>query len=256
MNRPRRRQIFLGLFTLALGAATTVGVSWGLACMDMHNRGLRSDQRIRPERGPIAHNYMGGPADGISVKVFTDCGRIVVASTCYGPDYQAFVGIPIGDGVADATEPPDRIVPVSVRSFALPWLFGDPWPRGGDEQRCEIQASGWPFIALLAEHKQTAWFTYQDRFGIALRGTRSMEPRRFFPPTYRRLLPLCPLFPGFALDTLVFALLWFLLLYTPNAIRVYLRRTRHQCPHCAYDLCGLPAGSPCPECGPQPTAQA
>lgn len=217
--------------------------------MDILDRGLRSDQRIRPERGPIAREYMGGPADGISATVFFDRGRIVIASSCYGPNFQAYTGIPASDGVADATEPPDRIVPACVRSFALPWLFGDPWPRGGDEQRREIQASGWPFIALLAVHKQTAWFTYQDRFGIVLPGARPMGPRGFFPRTYRRILPLRPLVPGFLLDTLAYALLWFPLLLIPGAIRARRRRTRHQCPHCAYDLRGLPLGSPCPECG-------
>lgn len=67
-------------------------------------------------------------------------------------------------------------------------------------------------------------------------------------------LPLRPLWPGFALNTLCYALLsvllWLLLVQGSHRFRRLLRRRRGLCINCGYDLRGASGGGGlCPECG-------
>jgi hypothetical protein len=65
-----------------------------------------------------------------------------------------------------------------------------------------------------------------------------------------RLIPLRPLWPGFAINTLFYAGVLWMLFCGPFALRRMIRRRRGQCPACAYPI-GWGAGqSPvCTECG-------
>jgi hypothetical protein len=65
-------------------------------------------------------------------------------------------------------------------------------------------------------------------------------------------LPLFPLWPGFALNTIFYAALAWILWQIPLALRRHRRRRAGRCTRCNYDLKGLPPGSPCPECGTKP----
>jgi hypothetical protein len=65
-------------------------------------------------------------------------------------------------------------------------------------------------------------------------------------------LPIRPLWPGLAWNTLIFATAWLLLglttLFAARRLR-RLHRTRHnRCPACAYSLTGVTTNR-CPECG-------
>jgi hypothetical protein len=64
-----------------------------------------------------------------------------------------------------------------------------------------------------------------------------------------RVVPIIPLCSGFAMNTFVYAFLWFFALLMTARFRRSLRRRRGLCPACAYDLHATSAGSPCPECG-------
>jgi hypothetical protein len=66
-------------------------------------------------------------------------------------------------------------------------------------------------------------------------------------------LPLKPIWPGFAINTVFYAAVLWVLLALPGAVRRFVRRRRGRCTRCDYDLRGQVADSNghilCPECG-------
>ena len=71
-----------------------------------------------------------------------------------------------------------------------------------------------------------------------------------------RPLPLRPIWPGFAINTIFYAALLWLLTLGPFTARRMIRRKRGHCLKCGYDLRGADHEA-CPECGvllPQPPA--
>ncbi len=66
-----------------------------------------------------------------------------------------------------------------------------------------------------------------------------------------RLLPLRPIWPGFAFNTLFYAALLWLLIPVPFALRRHIRRKRGLCVACGYDLRHANHDA-CPECGAGP----
>ncbi len=65
---------------------------------------------------------------------------------------------------------------------------------------------------------------------------------------YARVLPLRPIRPGFAVNTLFYAALLWLVIPGPFALRRLIRRRRGLCPACGYDL-RHGEHEACPECG-------
>lgn len=63
-----------------------------------------------------------------------------------------------------------------------------------------------------------------------------------------KALPLRPMYPGLAVNTLFFGVLWAGLLFAPGVVRRAARRYRGRCDRCGYDLGGLREAG-CPECG-------
>jgi len=62
-------------------------------------------------------------------------------------------------------------------------------------------------------------------------------------------LPLRPLWPGFIVNTLFYAIILWLLIPGPFVLRRVIRVKRGRCPQCGYDLRGQLPGAGCPECG-------
>ncbi len=73
------------------------------------------------------------------------------------------------------------------------------------------------------------------------------------PRVRRDRLPIQPLWGGFAANTAVNLGVVGLLWYGLTSVRRLRRRRAGRCPACAYDLRGLPPGTPCPECGKSDT---
>jgi hypothetical protein len=116
---------------------------------------------------------------------------------------------------------------------------------------------GWPFLSLdggrgstieFVEARGRYWFT--DVFYIdALSGD---EPASLLFGNGGAMLgdleylPLGPIWPGFAVDTLFYAATLWLLICGPFALRRFIRVKRGLCPKCAYPMGDSPV---CTECG-------
>ena len=108
--------------------------------------------------------------------------------------------------------------------------------------------AGWPMKALTcAVHWETQIrnedILYRVEGGIQLPRDRDYQPRA---------LPLMPLWPGFAINVLLYGSLWLGLLWLARGMRRWRRVRRNRCTHCGYPRTGLPADSKCPECGQAP----
>ena len=108
------------------------------------------------------------------------------------------------------------------------------------------RAHGWPKPSLTGTHIISH---------LELAGMPNID--HIWPPKFLiksrteelRFLPLRPLWPGFVINTIVFAgLLWLPL--APRSVLRCIRTHRGRCWACGYDLRGSPAASKiCPECG-------
>jgi hypothetical protein len=79
--------------------------------------------------------------------------------------------------------------------------------------------------------------------GLVLRGSVSCRGRDF------AAIPLRVLWGRLAGDGLVWAGIWWVVVFVPRLVRRAIRRAKGRCPECGYQLGGLPAGARCPECG-------
>lgn len=105
-------------------------------------------------------------------------------------------------------------------------------------------ARGWPEPAMchetLLETDGAGTFAWSTQCGLPLKGDQGKADRL--------VLPLRPIWPGFAVDTLLYGAVVFMLYCVPGMVREAVRRHRGACARCGYDVRGS-TGSVCPECG-------
>ena len=115
-------------------------------------------------------------------------------------------------------------------------------PPATDYEIRWVHAYGWPSVSM--------WRSYLP-FGKGYRKklVHGLE-LAFLPPDggFPRALPLRPIWPGFAVNTLLYAAVLWLLTCGPLLVRRVVRRKRGLCPGCGYDLRHGGHGA-CPECG-------
>ncbi len=110
------------------------------------------------------------------------------------------------------------------------------------------EAHGWPCVALwsaIFRDEETFELTVLDRaisLGGPPRGEESFEP-------LPQLLPYGVIWHGFAINTIFYAAILWLLTLGPFTARRIIRRKRGRCIKCGYDLRGTSGGEVCPECG-------
>jgi hypothetical protein len=136
-----------------------------------------------------------------------------------------------------------------------PFSVTELWESFGRRER-ELQwghwiEAGWPWFALEGDVSPT----------IANGLTTSLPPvsmaELIVPartllglPREPRLVPVHPLWSGFARDVVFYSAIWFVLCIGRDSLRVHRRRVRGRCPCCNYDLRGLTQDATCcPECG-------
>ena len=111
-----------------------------------------------------------------------------------------------------------------------------------------ISSAGLPCRSL-----QSQFWIHSDDWAVEHNSNQRMGDQRVIVGTWRIYgkdvgLPLIPIWPGFAINTIFYAAIVWLLFAFPFALRRRRRIKRGLCPACAYDLRGSPATT-CPECG-------
>jgi len=144
--------------------------------------------------------------------------------------------------------PPDLKPPNKRRSG---WINYDP----------ESERAGWPLPTVevwdaeyhlysnrtVSEEEKS---TMRARYADFLDAHPSARAHESFPTWVRqgRETGLVPILPGFIINTLFYAAVWFCLLFGFTRLKRTIRKTRGRCPMCKYDLRGDLAGG-CSECG-------
>jgi hypothetical protein len=139
--------------------------------------------------------------------------------------------------------PLDPTIPVRLAPY---WSHArTPAPNRVERVDIHEDARGWPLRTLLSwELRVYDRFTNPEKLreihsAIDLKDTQTRYglPRR---------LPLCPIWPGFAINTLFYAGILWMLFAAPFALRRRRRVKRGLCPACAYPVGESDA---CTECG-------
>jgi hypothetical protein len=116
---------------------------------------------------------------------------------------------------------------------------------------------GWPFRALqysrwsISRYSRNDWDNEKviDKWSVAWKTLDARATEDAYGLIFGRRVPLCPLWPGFAINTVFFAAILWLLLAGPGWIRRRLRIMRGSCPSCGYIIAPGSTSPVCTECG-------
>ena len=226
----KRRLLIIGI-CLLLGAVVNVAVAWGLAAW--------MDPRLRDARERVGGDLEGQDYRYWRIYEHRRTGALRVVSRWRD------VGMSGGFRGSFPDEPARPLVPAWA-PFASP----DHEAPSPAYHFCVATARGWPCLSLagglhLERRSQTGrLIPHVDMFwAIALDEDRVDD---FNKHRDLRLLPLRPLLGGFAVNTLFYAAILWLLIRGPFALRRFLRVKRGLCPKCAYPM---GESSVCTECG-------
>ncbi len=223
------------VFFLLLGAIINVAVAWGCA--------LWIDAiAFEMSEGKIAIWYADGYAHAGSA--LQRSATLIIGYSRREMSHQEFNEYLTRTGT-------EVMLPMDQSSFpsgSLPSLIWQSRSQSLFKYGWDI-ANGWPFVAL----RYRMLLTEDDFMNLmppvlnnGLKLSRSEEPITSSFLT-GRALPLRPLWPGFAINTLFYAVIIWLLTFGPLTLRRLIRHKRGLCTKCAYDLRHADHRV-CPEC--------
>ena len=233
---------------LALGLVTTIAVAW---CLTLVVPLYPSSITRWPAPG-ATYTVAPGPVMPQRACRALNVGHLhVFGSDQYTSMAAFFTGFP--PAPEQPTSTPSSIY---VPAWSRDALYIPPQPETGpdnDPLLRSIRCAGWPMRSLWHEIEPSAprsvsggALVVQLPVWLNRRAETAGEPA---------VLPLRPIWPGLALDSLLFAAAWWLLLGGIAATRRTLRARRNQCPRCGYSRTGLAPVTPCPECGQSPDSR-
>ena len=210
----KRHWLVIAIFLLA-GAVVNVAVAWGCAVAINIDEDARQSYSVWMENGSINTLRMPGA---------------VVVSAGRTSETLPFVYTPLPRDLFDG-----RVVPDWAHQVVA--AFG-PFPI---RDRLAVEGRGWPMIALWSTRSSSPGdHKYEGIIRVPL---PPFEPNQF--PA--RVLPIRPAWFGFAINTLFYAaILWLLCLGPVFALRRFIRARHGLCL-----ACGYPMGESgvCTECG-------
>jgi hypothetical protein len=210
-----RRLIKLGLLLIA-GAILNVAVAWGCVLA------LEANHRPRHGGGAIEEQR-----EGEKVKwefMYWDRGCVYIVwwlSTTMPIERVPFQPRPIWSI-------PPELTPDQLDEYHG-WHFVE-------------LAAGWPALSMKSEGGCSGPFAYRKGsfVNVGIQVGEIIQWRR------QTVLPLLPLWPGFAINTIFYAAILWVVFFVPGKLRRTLRRRRGLCPACAYQIGASPV---CTECG-------
>jgi len=241
----KRWLVKLALF-LILGAIVNVAVAWGFALCAQHDSRPTAKCTTKSSAGLDGQ----GPPNYVASQWSTlGTQRITVS----------FFVVLHGNFTRASASFEEVVPPWALEFMDIAEVVGRT-PRDIEESRTHttlIDAHGWPCLALwggmklphsgMAIYDSDGWAVPLLERHYWIIGLRSQsQPGKY---SDIRSLPLRPIWPGFAINTLLYAtILW--LPFGALAVRRRRRIRRGLCPKCAYDLRGSPHdAAACPECG-------
>jgi hypothetical protein len=228
---------------VGLGAATTVGVAWGIAVV-----GVRTLQQAEEDEFTTRCDDTG-TVYWVQTSYFSP-GSLMLYTRIVDPDTGTADGsflIEWGMGMRRRLPAPQESPRVQFQPVAPPATV-----------RREMQF-GWPLRCFWgAEDADAVGSSVYDLGRISIWRVMSTGPRAERWPAFVRGgndetwtidVPLGVMRGPLAISTAVYASAWWSVLFGVGITRRELRRRRGQCVVCAYSRTGLAAGAVCPECG-------
>jgi hypothetical protein len=216
--------VFLLLF-LAGGAIVNVAVAWGSATYAKMKVFQEASAR-QASLIPSLATAQSGKCDWKVVRL-QGSGGVRVASMLIPP-------------VLQDTNQPEALLP--------PWS-GDYLDAAHMSMFSMRMADGrgWPLYCMWSSSTSTVHLEnpqYSFHQGIELGQSDGMKWQDV------RVLPLRPIWPGFAINTLFYAVILWLLWIAPGKVRRLVRVRQHRCPACGFIIApGTCANGLCSECG-------
>jgi hypothetical protein len=214
------------LCVLAVGAFVTIAIAWGSAVTNNLETSRPTEWRqVRGNRRLWVARTRNGFA---GTRVYASHMRVEDVIVSDTGEYDGVDAIPEWGGFAS-------------RSPEMDLTHANRITRVGEGR-------GWPFIALWCEVESLIEGPSGRQVVI---GRGSLKTPWIWEESSSgtpRLLPLRPVWPGFVADVSIYAASVAIGAYAAWRMRAKIRRYRHRCPHCGYDLRSLQLPG-CPECG-------
>ncbi|MCH8259451.1 MAG: hypothetical protein IIC46_04520 [Planctomycetes bacterium] len=235
-----KRHLFKLVLFLALGAIVNVAVAWGLAVsVDLSAAPISAEGVSSAD--PPAWSFVSYRRPGV--------WSIFAAAATREEDVRVGMfgsGLRAADSFFHHSYPYRQPIPEWLPTWSC--VRRRPSARFPKIEMVIEEARGWPLLSLKYEKHWHGAVPYPADWGIELWRHRSAAWSSFAVVT----LPLRPLWPGFAINTIFYSAVLVLLTLGPITARRMIRRKRGHCIKCGYDLRGTSGGdfsTGCPECG-------
>jgi hypothetical protein len=232
----RRRLLILAVFLLA-GVVVNLAVAWGCAIFADLASGSSPAWRARSKHYPAS--FRSEPFFGASRWQTAVAERVYVYRR--SPDSSM-----IERGLSEPSPEGETRVEDWIPAWSLPFFCRlDPdAPEGRDYWTAD--ATGWPRLCLFGGIEQFYPASINEPEPLLTWYAYPLAAPSSNAPLGVKMLPLHPIWPGFLLNTLFYAVLLWLLICGPFVVRRTIRARRGLSPKCAY-----PVGesNTCTECG-------
>ena len=229
-----KRRLFKLVLFLVLGAIVNVAVAWGCAAWLPwpHTAPFGAYREGFTRQGSVFSDWM----DDVSVAV-----GVARVHSSWSTGASKFAG-------REPDRDAEEILPAWA-SFARP---DESSPRSTVVSRI-IDARGWPTVALWSGVESVGFPGPAAVIGNVIDVTNGYllpnDRTKLYPSWANlRILPFAPIWTNFAINTIFYGAILWLLAFGPFAVRRFIRHKRGRCIKCAYDLRGA-EHEVCPECG-------